>query len=77
MATDVAYHHDVNVYEGIVVSVRCFGCSEPIAYCMPTVRRVQLCTCDPTNITESAGRAVILVCINGMKCGFMWASVGY
>ncbi|KAK2906701.1 hypothetical protein Q8A67_005686 [Cirrhinus molitorella] len=32
---------------------------------LPTVRPVNLCSCDPANITESAGRAVILVCING------------
>ena len=36
------------------------------------MRPYQLCTCDPTNITESAGRAVILVCINGMKYGFLY-----
>ncbi|XP_039677040.1 uncharacterized protein LOC120571947 isoform X1 [Perca fluviatilis] len=32
---------------------------------LPTVRPVQLCTCDPATITESAGRAIIMVCING------------
>ncbi|XP_073725211.1 uncharacterized protein [Misgurnus anguillicaudatus] len=32
---------------------------------LPTVRPVQLCTCDPSNLTESAGKAIILVCING------------
>ncbi|XP_052473356.1 uncharacterized protein LOC128029544 isoform X2 [Carassius gibelio] len=32
---------------------------------LPTVRPDRLCTCDPTNITESAGRVTILVCING------------
>ncbi|XP_056130247.1 uncharacterized protein si:dkey-93l1.9 isoform X1 [Lampris incognitus] len=32
---------------------------------LPSVRPSQLCTCDPKNIIESAGRAVILVCING------------
>ncbi|XP_016343832.1 uncharacterized protein LOC107690107 [Sinocyclocheilus anshuiensis] len=32
---------------------------------LPTVRPVHLCTCDPVNITESAGRAIVLVCING------------
>ncbi|KAF4097447.1 hypothetical protein G5714_021455 [Onychostoma macrolepis] len=32
---------------------------------LPTVRPATLCTCDPVNITESAGRAIILVCING------------
>ncbi|XP_039634767.1 uncharacterized protein LOC120544936 isoform X2 [Perca fluviatilis] len=32
---------------------------------LPTVRTVQLCTCDPATITESAGRAIIMVCING------------
>ncbi|KAL7384076.1 hypothetical protein ABVT39_023702 [Epinephelus coioides] len=32
---------------------------------LPTVRPSQICKCDPVDITESAGRAVILVCING------------
>ncbi|XP_078024482.1 uncharacterized protein LOC144463592 [Epinephelus lanceolatus] len=32
---------------------------------LPTVRPSQICKCGPVNIKESAGRAVILVCING------------
>ncbi|RXN13649.1 hypothetical protein ROHU_009549 [Labeo rohita] len=31
---------------------------------LPTVRPDRLCTCGPSNITESAGRATILICIN-------------
>ena len=31
-----------------------------------------MCTCDPATITESAGRAIIMVCINGMNYGFLF-----
>ncbi|XP_029921386.1 uncharacterized protein LOC115369027 [Myripristis murdjan] len=32
---------------------------------LPTVRPIQVCACDPANLTESAGKAVILICMNG------------
>ncbi|XP_051272930.1 uncharacterized protein LOC127372973 [Dicentrarchus labrax] len=58
------------IYKPIEPTVYCV--EKDGAYCLvnqvrllPTVRPSQLCTCDPENITESAGRAVILVSING------------